>query len=116
MRSAPVRLTMHICMTNEIVPHFHNDLAFQSSRSAPRNSCAWVRCHHKTIRTSSATWVMTSSMFAPIARPSIATTPRSRLTKHAQRNASFTASLITNDLDRRTVSAFAEFAAANSGE
>jgi len=60
--------------------------AFSSSRSAPRNSCAWVRCHHKTTRMSFATWARTSSMCVLIARRSIATILRCRLTKRARRN------------------------------
>jgi len=84
------------CAAPERIPALTDEVisittpAFRSSRSAPRNSCVSARCHHRTIRMSIATWATRQSTCAPIARRSIATTPRWRPTRRAQRNANCT--------------------------
>ena len=77
-------------MTDEVIPHFHNDLGVPVIEIGAKKFMCMGALHHKTIRMSFVTWATTPLMSAPIARRSIATTLRWRLTKHTRRNVNFT--------------------------
>src|SRR4029077_6820785 len=79
-------------MANEVIPHFHNDLGVQVIEiGAKKFMCmgALPPQDHPHVFCDMGEDV---EYVCPIARRSIATTLRWRLTKHAQRNANFTTS------------------------
>ena len=60
-------------MTDEVIPHFHNDIGVQVVVIGTKKFMCMGERHHKIIRISSVTWARTLSMFALTAQRSIGT-------------------------------------------
>jgi uncharacterized Zn-finger protein len=52
-------------MTDEVIPHFHNDPGVQVIEIGAKKFMCMGRCHLKIIRMSSATWARMTNMFCP---------------------------------------------------
>ena len=72
-------------MADKIVPHFHNEPGFRSSRSARANSCASARCRRSITRMSFSIWATIPRSSVPIARRCSGSIPRSILQRPASR-------------------------------
>src|ERR1700739_1585641 len=88
-------------MTDEVIPHFHNDLGVQVIEIGAKKFMCMGALPPQDHPHVFAIWATTWSMCALIAQRFIAITPRWRLTRHALRNANFTTSLIGNNLEQR---------------
>ena len=74
-------------MAETVVPHFHNDPGVQVIEIGAREFMCVAPVRRSTIRMCFSTWARTPRSFAPIARPSIVTTPRSIRTRRGRPNA-----------------------------
>ena len=88
-------------VTDEVVPHFHNEPGVPVIEIGAKKFMCMVALPPQDHPHVFCDMGEDLEYVCPIARRSIATTPRWRLIKHAQRNASFTTLLIANNPEQR---------------